>query len=70
MPLTNRYYFGLEENDMYTVDKITEIRNSEKFRQKITCNCSDCGGNRHKGSCNFEVVFYNLNKSSLKVTAL
>ena len=48
--------------------KILSIKNSSKYRQKINCNCSDCGGARLKGRCNFEQVYYRKTRGCLRIT--
>ena len=49
---------------------ILSIINSDKYRQKISCNCTDCGGPRLKGKCEFEKVYYRKNpkKPNIRVS--
>lgn len=55
---------------------INSLRNDDKWYRVIKCDCSDCGGMRHKGPCNFEKCYYKINNSKtikinhLKVTSL
>ena len=55
---------------------INSLRNDDKFRRVISCDCSDCGGKRYNGPCKFEQCYYKINNvktiyiGNLRVTAL
>jgi hypothetical protein len=57
-----------ETQQINKLNKILSIKNSSKYRQKINCNCTDCGGSRLKGVCKFEHVYYRKKHSSLRIT--
>ena len=58
------------ENEFKRREVILSIINSDKYRQKISCNCTDCGGPRLKGKCEFEKVYYRKNpkKPNIRVS--
>jgi hypothetical protein len=60
-------YYEMEYNRRKV---ILSIINSDKYRQKISCNCTDCGGPRIKGKCEFEKVYYRKNpkKPNIRVS--
>ena len=55
------------EIEFKRTEVILSIINSDKYRQKIRCDCTDCGGPRIKGKCEFEKVYYRKNKKKTSI---